>query len=250
MHGVLLAGTATTSTPGEFRSSQNWIGPPGCTLDQATYVPPPPEHLVATLADLERFLHAEHELPPLIRYALIHYQFEAIHPFLDGNGRLGRLLVSLLLCADGILPQPLLYVSAFFERRRAEYYERLLAVTQRGEWHNWIRFFLQGVVEQARDAIWRSDQLLALQARYRAEARAAKASALVMQVLDELFVSPVITIPRVATTHHRSFSGAQLAVEKLVGLGVLSEATGRRRDRLFVASEIVRALEQPRSDAA
>src|SRR5262245_921234 len=154
-------------TPGEFRRSQNWIGPPGSTLMDAAYVPPPVDEMWRALDEFEKYLHAESEFPLLIRLALIHYQFEAIHPFLDGNGRIGRLLITLLLCAEGALHHPLLYLSAFFERYREDYYRALLAVSQRGERANWINFYLRGVQEQSRDAIKKSSRLLDLWRQYR-----------------------------------------------------------------------------------
>src|SRR5215469_1592607 len=149
LHEILMRGAGGEHlTPGEFRRTQNWIGPPGCMLKNATFVPPPVEEMKVALSALERYIHSESNLPPLVRMALIHYQFEAIHPFLDGNGRIGRLLITLLLCAEGLLPQPLLYLSAFFERHRSEYYRLLLEVSQRGNWLEWITFFLRGVSEQ------------------------------------------------------------------------------------------------------
>ena len=149
-------------TPGEFRHSQNWIGPPGCTLMDAVFVPPPELEMLEALSDLEKYLHTPSPLPLLIRLALFHYQFEAIHPFLDGNGRIGRLLLTFLLCAEGLLPQPLLYLSAYFERNRKLYYHLLLSVSHSGKWTDWIVFFLNGVAEQSRDAIKRSHQLMDL----------------------------------------------------------------------------------------
>ena len=154
VHEKLMAGVAGEHlTPGGFRRSQSWIGPPGCTLNEATFVPPPVEELMSSLGELEKFCHAPSPLPLLIRLALIHYQFEAIHPFLDGNGRIGRLLLTLLLSSENVLPQPMLYLSAFFERNRDEYYRRLLAVSRDGQWLEWISFFLRGVAEQSRDAV-------------------------------------------------------------------------------------------------
>lgn len=146
--------------PGEFRRSQNWIGPDRCTLMDATYVPPPVEEMEHALGQFEAYLHAPSSVPLLIRLAAIHYQFEAIHPFLDGNGRIGRLIITLLLCQEGALPEPLLYLSAYFERYRNDYYRLLLAVSQSGKWIDWISFFLRGVAEQSRDALVRSDRLL------------------------------------------------------------------------------------------
>src|SRR5207244_2051122 len=148
----------TQATPGEFRRSQNWIGPPGSTLSDASFVPPPPELLMDCLGAWEKFLHDDTQ-PPLVHAALAHSQFEAIHPFLDGNGRVGRLLITLLLIAKGVLPSPLLYLSAFFEGTREEYYARLLGVTERGEWREWLGYFLTGAAQQAEDALGRIQRI-------------------------------------------------------------------------------------------
>jgi Fic family protein len=231
-------------TPGEFRRSQNWIGPPGCTLMEATYVPPPVDEMHEALNSFENYLHAESDLPPLIRLSLIHYQFEAIHPFLDGNGRIGRLLITLLLCANGLLPQPLLYLSAFFERFRDEYYQRLLAVSQYGKWNEWISYFLQAVATQARDAVRRSDQLLALWQDYRIRLQEARASALLLQLVDELFAYPAITNPSAARRLSVTPRSAQLNIDKLQAAGILREATGRQRYRIYIAPEIISIVEQ------
>lgn len=156
LHGVLMKGVrGEQATPGEFRRTQNWIGPPGCTLNDATYVPPPPPELMPALAAFESYLHSDGSLPPLIRLALIHYQFEAIHPFLDGNGRIGRLIIVLLMNHWNLLPLPLLYLSAFFHRYRDQYYHLLLMVSQQGAWREWSEFFLQGVAEQSVSPIGR-----------------------------------------------------------------------------------------------
>jgi Fic family protein len=150
VHARLLAGVrGSQSNPGEFRRVQNHIGPPGCSLEQARFVPPPPNQLHECLADLERFIHAEDEIPVLIRVGLIHAQFETIHPFLDGNGRVGRLLITLLLCDREILRRPLLYISYYFKRNRTEYYDRLQRVRDYRDWEGWITFFLRGVFEVA-----------------------------------------------------------------------------------------------------
>jgi Fic family protein len=155
------------ATPGEFRRSQNWIGPPGCTLNQAHFVPPPVPEMNEGLDAFEKYIHGDDPSPPLIRLALIHYQFEAIHPFLDGNGRIGRLLISLLLAHWNLLPLPLLYLSAFFERNRQQYYDLLLAVSERGACSDWVSFFLRGVLAQATDANRRAKRLQDLQAEWR-----------------------------------------------------------------------------------
>lgn len=234
-------------TPGEFRRSQNWIGAAGCTLMDATYVPPPVEEMHQALNDLERYLHEPSTLPSLIRLALIHYQFEAIHPFLDGNGRIGRLLITLLLCSEGILPEPLLYLSAYFEHHRDDYYRLLLAVSQEGRWAGWIAFFLRGVAEQSRDAIDRSKQLLDLWQQYRSNLQSARASALLLQLVDGLFSYPAITIGQAAKRLKVTHRSAQLNVEKLVRMKILEEATGRKRNRVFIAPSIIQVIEAPRA---
>jgi len=235
-------------TPGEFRKSQNWIGPPGCQLMNATFIPPPVEEMQDALGEFERFLHAPPALPPLVRLALVHYQFEAIHPFLDGNGRVGRLLIPFLLCADGLLPQPLLYLSAFFERHREDYYRLLLEVSRQGNWMAWVTFFLQGVAEQSQDAIRRSQKLLGLRDEYRRRLQSARASALLLTLVDDLFSSPVVTVGRAAARMAVTPRAAQLNIQKLVDKGILTEATGRQRNRVFVATAIVTMIEAATAD--
>jgi Fic family protein len=244
IHAQLMDGVGGDHlTPGEFRRSQNWIGPPGCTLNDATYVPPPPEEMMGALGDLEKFWYAPSSLPFVVRVALIHYQFEAIHPFLDGNGRIGRLLITLLLCTEKVLPQPMLYLSAFFERHRDEYYRRLLAVSQRGEWVPWLSFFLRGVAEQSRDAVQRAEALLSLWQRYRAQLQTARASALVLRLIDDLFGRPYLTISQAAERLGVTFRSASLNVGKLVKAGILEELPGRNYGRIFRARAIVEVLE-------
>ena len=251
IHGKLLAGARGESqTPGEFRRSQNWIGPPGCTLTDATYVPPPPEEMTRALNELESYLHAESPLPPLIRLALIHYQFEAIHPFLDGNGRVGRLLTTLLLCSEGLLPQPLLYLSAFFERHRDDYYRLLLQVSQKRSWIEWVAFFLRAVEVQSRDAIARSDQLLQLWQGYRTKLQESRGSALLLQLVDDLFVYPAITNAGTSRRLGITPRSTQLNIEKLVAAGILVESTGRKRNRIYLATGIVEIIEQEKQGSA
>jgi Fic family protein len=245
MHRILMTGVGGSHlTPGEFRRSQNWIGPPGSKLDDAIVVPPPVPEMNAALDALEKHLHDRSDLPALIRLALIHYQFEAIHPFLDGNGRIGRLLISLLLCEWRLLPSPLLYLSAFFEKRRQEYYHRLLAVSQKGEWESWVEFFLSGVAEQALDAVRRAARLSALRDEYHARLQRARASALLLKLVDGLFHHPAITVPGAARQLNVTQRAASQNVGKLVQAGILAEATGRARYRIFVANAIIRAIEE------
>ncbi len=244
LHEHLMAGVrGGDRSPGEFRRAQNWIGAEGCTIDEASYLPPPPHEVPTALGSLEEFYHASSDLPPLIRFALMHYQFEAIHPFLDGNGRIGRLLITLGLGAEGLLPQPLLYLSEFFEKNRQEYYRLLLAVTTHGEWDGWIRFFVRGVAEQSRHAIARARTLLGIRQELRNTLQSARASALLLRLVDELFLYPAITMRRAANVLRVTPRAAQLNLDKLIDAGILEEVTGRERNRVYVARRIIGAIE-------
>ena len=246
MHAELMKGVrGEHMTPGEFRRSQNWIGPPGCTLMDAVFVPPPVEEMKTALDAFEKYLHADSPLPPLVRLALIHYQFEAIHPFLDGNGRIGRLLMTLLLCREGILPQPLLYLSSFFEAQQQEYYRLLLDVSRSGGWNAWIHFFLVGVAEQSQDSIARTEKLLKLWTTYRK--RMQKGPATALQLIDQLFSHPAISISQAASRLDVTFPAAQNNIERLVGEGILKEVTGHQRYRVYVAPEVLRIVEAERA---
>lgn len=246
IHARLMAGVrGEHQTPGEFRRSQNWIGPPGCTLNEASFVPPPVPEMHEALGAIESYLHAPPALPPLIRLGLIHYQFEAIHPFLDGNGRIGRLLITLLLCAWELLPEPLLYLSAFFEAYRQTYYDLLLAVSQRGAWETWLSFFLRGVSSQARDAVVRAGRLLALRERYREQFQTARAAARLLQAVDILFAQPVLTVRQMEATLGVNFSTAQRYVSQLEGEGLLREITRQTRNRVYRADEVLSVIEEP-----
>jgi len=246
IHAHLMEGVRGEHlTPGEFRQTPNWIGPAGSTLETALYVPPPPEEMQQTLADFETFLHAKSDLPPLIRLGLVHYQFEAIHPFLDGNGRIGRLLISLLLGAWGLMPQPLLYLSAYFEAHQQGYYDQLLAVSQRGAWNEWLVFFLDGVAVQSRDAVQRIQRLQDLRERYRQRVQATRAAARMLQVVDLLFANPLVTVSTVQSALKVQFPVAQRYVDQLVSARVLREITGRARNRVYRAEEILRVIDAP-----
>jgi len=246
LHGLLMEGVrGEGKKPGEFRNSDNWIGPPNCTVETAKYVPPPVSHMHDALHALEEFLHSPSELPPLVRMALIHYQFEAIHPFLDGNGRIGRLLISLLVCAWNLLPQPLLYLSAYFEAHRDSYYDLLLAVSQRGAWEEWVTFFLRGVKEQCGDAVARIKHLQDLRGYYRVRVQTARTPARLLDVVDMLFLNPVLTVRRVEGEVGVTFQTAQRYVDRLAALDILTEVTGKGRNRVYGAMDVIRALESP-----
>lgn len=238
-HRILLTGVrGGYATPGEFRRSQNWIGPPGCTLNDATYVPPPPDRLWECLDPFEKYLHAEHDLPPLVVIGCAHYQFEAIHPFIDGNGRVGRLLIVLLLVEWGLLPAPMLDISAYIEPRRSQYYDLLLRVSTQGDWADWLDFFLTAMAEQAHDAVRRAKQLQALREDYRARVTSARSSSLLPHLVDALFVTPALTIKRAQEILGVSHKAARVTVERLARLGVLTELPSTRQ-RFFLASEII-----------
>jgi Fic family protein len=190
----------------------------------------------------EEYLHSNDVYPPLVRLALIHYQFEAIHPFIDGNGRVGRLLTSLLLVEWELLPLPLLYLSAFFYRHRQDYYDLLTAVSERGDWEAWISFFLQGVTEQARDAIMRARQLQDLQEKWHERLTEARASALLLQLADHLFDTPVITIPEAQRLLDVTYRSAKLNVDKLINAGILDQIGEADYGKTFVASEILEVV--------
>jgi len=244
IHGKLMGGVrGNVATPGEFRRSQNWIGQAGSTPATAAYIPPPPAEMTACLGDLERFLH-ETVLPPLVQIALVHYQFEAIHPFLDGNGRVGRLLVTVFLVERGILPTPLLYLSAFFEATRRDYYEGLQGVTERGEWERWLGYFLNGVARQSEDALGRAERINRKLSAWRLEIAgiSSKTPAL---LLERLSANPFQTVRMAAREMGMAFTTVQRAMEKLESLSIVSEVSGGKRDRVYCAKVLMEILEEP-----
>ena len=244
LHGILMEGVrGEHATPGEFRQSQNWIGSPGATLDEATFVPPPVTEMKECLSQLEIFLHAKTKLPPLVQSALVHYQFEATHPFLDGNGRIGRLLCTLLLCQRNVLSKPLLYLSAFFEKHRQEYYELLLKVSSKGEWREWIEFFLRAVAEQSEDAVLRSRRLLELQRNYSQVAREKHLPPTAGQLVGLILMKPVLNTKTVQEFLKVSYPSAQNAINSLEQAGILTEITGRKRAKAYSANEILEVLD-------
>lgn len=230
-------------TPGEFRRTQNWIGPTGSTIMTATYVPPPPNEMNQALSDLEKFIHTSTDVPALVQAAMIHYQFEAIHPFLDGNGRVGRLLMALLLTEWNILSQPLLNLSAYFERYRQEYYDHLLAVSQRGNWEAWLRFFLRGVSAQSRDSITRMERLGAIRSKYQPLVEAEKNSERMAAVVDFLFGRPIFNAKQLAEGLDMPFKTSRQYIEKLVQAGILREVTGYARNQIYRADEIFNVID-------
>ena len=237
IHEILMKGVrGEHATPGWMRTSQNWIG--GRNLMDATYVPPPVPEMQQCFSDLEKYIHSNAKEPALIQCALVHYQFEVIHPFVDGNGRIGRLLITFMLLEKKLLSQPLLYLSDFFERHRNEYYKLLLNVSQKGDWKAWLTFFLNGVRQQSEDALLTIQKLLDLQKRYRTLATGRRVPKVVNRLIDHLFASPVISISALSKTWEIPFPTIQRGVDYLVEKGILREITGGQRNRLFAAHEI------------
>jgi Fic family protein len=244
LHGVLMKGVrGGKERPGEFRDAQNFIGSPGALIGDARFVPPPAGAMRESLDAFERRLHARDErLPILVKLAVAHYQFEAIHPFRDGNGRIGRLLLPLLLVREKRLEEPVLYLSAYLERHRKEYMDLLLAVSQKGAWLEWVRFFLKGVEESASESLEQTDTLLALRERYHNQFRSARSFGVLQQLIDNLFVSPSITMTTTAKALKITPAAASANIRKLTEGDVLREVTGRKRDQVFVAHEILKFM--------
>lgn len=236
IHAELMRGVrGGRLQPGELRTSQNWIGPSGCTLATATFVPPPHHAVPEALGDLERFLHETDELPPLVKIALAHVQFETIHPFLDGNGRVGRLLITFLLTECGVLHKPVLYLSHYFKQHRQTYYEHLQAVRNDGAWEAWLAFFLQGVIEVAAEAAETARRILHLREQHRAmiTEKLGRAAGNGHKVLESLFDRPIVSVNDVKAMTRTTFTAANQLISRLVESGVLSEMTGYARNRRF-----------------
>ena len=244
LHERLMAGArGKHATPGAFRRSQNWIGAPGCTLTNAAYVPPPPTVLMECLSAWEIFLH-DRSLPPLVQAALLHSQFEAIHPFLDGNGRVGRLLITLFLIERSVLPTPLLYLSAFFEATRRDYYERLHGVTERGAWAEWLHYFLNGVARQSEDALGRAERINRTLAHWRTDV-AEVSSKVALRVIDLLAANPYLTLKKASRQLDAAFTTVQRAVDKLEQRSIVTEVSGAKRNRVYCAKALLSILEEP-----
>ncbi len=254
IHGKLLTGVrGSERTLGEFRQTQNWIGAPGPEgLGNAIFVPPPPYEMQESLGNLENFFHDRTPLPMLIKVGLIHAQFETIHPFTDGNGRLGRLLITFLLCGKGILKRPLLYLSYFFKRYRSEYYDRLQAIRDKGDWEGWLKFFLKGVYEVAQEATNTARQIVNLREghRFLINHQLGRRSGKALVLLENLYFRPIISVDYVMEATELTFSNANALVKQFCNFGLLREITGQRRNRLFSYAPYLAIFKDPESEAS
>ncbi len=242
IHSELLQGVRGQERhPGEFRTSQNWIGPKGCNLNNATFIPPPPHEVVKALGDLERFIHEEQTIPPLILNGLVHAQFETIHPFLDGNGRVGRLLISFLLVEKKVIQRPLLYLSHYFRRYQQEYYDRLNGVRFRGDWEQWLKFFLRGVIDVSQRA---ADLARRIYLVLETDRPKVHGSAKAIQLLEILSLYPIITTGGVAVKLSIAPSTAARVISILTKENILQEVTGNNRNRKFVYGEYLKLLNE------
>lgn len=245
LHKILMQDVrGVDKKPGKYRNCQNWIGPPGCDKYDATFVPPPVPEMKKALNLLEEFLLSENSISPLVKAAFIHSQFETIHPFHDGNGRIGRLLVILFLHKQNLLPKPLLYLSAFFEKYSDEYRDLLLKVCQQGAWRAWIEFFLRGVINQSQDATMRARRLVKLQEDYRKKVHMKGFSPSAGRILELIFMRPVMNIKSGAKALKLTFPAVSKAMKQLEKVGILKEITGAQRDKVYEAQGILTILEE------
>lgn len=250
IHQELLKGVrGEDKSPGAFRTTQNWIGPQGAGLLHATFVPPAVADMESALDNFERFLHDDRGLPPLVHCAIAHVQFETIHPFLDGNGRVGRLLIAFLLVYRGVLHRPLLYLSAYLKLRRAEYYDRLMAVRERGDWEGWIRFFLQGVAETADEAGKMAIRIVSMQKEHHALVQERGFGMNELRLLDLLFQRPLVNATLAAEKLGLTDVTAAKVIRRLEGIGLLDEITGRQRNRIYRYTPYWRLFEDLDVDA-
>lgn len=244
-HEILLSGIrGGEKNPGEFRRSQNWIGPAGGTIKNASFVPPAPEDMANAMSELEKYINEDDDsLDVLIQSALIHYQFETIHPFLDGNGRIGRLLITLFLCQREILTRPVLYISYFLKQNRIEYYDRLMEVRKKGNYEQWIRFFIEALYQTSEDATQTIDLLVALRNKNRAAIEGiGRSRESVRKVFDYIEKSPIIDIRKTSTELEMPYSTVSRAVERLCALHILQQTESAKRNRCFAYEEYLSIL--------
>jgi Fic family protein len=251
IHARLLEGVRGSElAPGEMRDRQNWIGPAGGGIGDAVFVPPPPHEVPAALGALEAFLHEDYDLPLLVKAGLVHAQFETIHPFLDGNGRVGRLLVTFLLCERGVLIRPVLYLSHYFKRHRSEYYDRLQAVRDSGDWEGWLAFFLRGIAEVGEQAADTARRVLALREKHRTliTESLGRAAGNGHRTLEYLYEHPIVSVKEIQAITGTSYRPANLLVGRLEKQGIVGEITGRRRNRRYRYDAYVRLFDDALPD--
>lgn len=246
MHAILMEGVrGHDKDPGRFRDVQVYIGSHWSSIEDATYVPPEPRVMKECLHELEKRLKGEKSLPILVECALMHYWFEAIHPFRDGNGRIGRALIQLMLLEEQVMRQPLLYISAFFEKNRQKYYDHLQSVSTDGTYDEWVKFFLNGVVTQARDGVEKSRRIISLLKTYHEDLKMRGANQAAHRIVENVFENLATTMPIAAKHSEVSYQTAQRAIEDyLVPAGILREATGKRRNRVYVAPDLLKVLQE------
>lgn len=246
IHAELMQGVrGQEKDPGEFRRSQNWIGHPGATLANAIYVPPAPADMWQSLDRFERFLHEPGDLPLLVHAGIAHAHFEMIHPFLNGNGRVGRLLITLLLCNHGVLRLPLLYLSQYLNDSRPQYYDRLTAIHRRGDWEGWVRFFLRGVLQTASEATRIAHEILSLHTEHVALIRSQSSSPNAPRLLEYLFTQPIVDVSQIRDQLGVTFQTADTLVRQFAALGLLDEITGGQRSRRFRFSPYLNLFNRP-----
>lgn len=246
LHTILLHGTrGDKKTPGEFKKSQNWIGPAGCNLNTAAFVPPPPQEAMHAMGQIEKYMHQKSNLPVLVDCALIHYQFETIHPFLDGNGRLGRLLITFYLCWKNTLTKPLLYMSYYLKKNRQEYYDRLTLVRKNDDYEQWIKFFLKGIIEISQSSIENTRKILDLKENHQKTLLTEKKPTITKVLLmNKLFYTPIISVNDIRNEFKISHQSASKLVANFEKIGILKEITGKKRDRKFAYSDYLKILSE------
>ena len=245
IHQVLMTGArGGTKAPGEFRRTQNWVG--GTRPGNAAYVPPPPDRVIGCMSDLEKYLHdGSDRLPFLIKVGLVHHQFETIHPFLDGNGRLGRLLITLLLCTEGVLSEPILYLSLYFKTHRKQYYEHLQQVRETGDWESWLKFFLAGIQEIALQATDTAREILSMVQEDRSKLlEIGRGAGSALQIHQYLEKKPLAVIPEMVKELNLTTPTVTAALQNLESLGIVREITGKQRGRVFVYDHYLKILER------
>lgn len=247
IHKILLTGIrGKNREPGEFRKSQNWLGPEGCTLSNAIFVPPPVFEMNEALNNFEKYLHSEKKYPVLIDMGMIHSQFETIHPFLDGNGRIGRLLITFLLCNNNVISKPVLYLSYYFKKNHAEYYDKLMSVRTYGDWEGWLKFFLKGIIETSNNTVKLSNKIIELQKKNRdlIHNSMPRFSAKAMEVLDKIYLYPVFSVKRIKEHCNISYNTAKSIIGKFINVGIITEKSDKKRNKKYYFREYIDLLNE------